>query len=376
MDEATIRAGITHLLKRYLRNGLFNRLITYALVNLSAYMLLLAVMILSDSSLFLFHLLLFFSLSLLPLFLFYRMETASLQRAVRRLDEHCLVESYLHSPSEQHRAFMGERVQSYLERKTTEGAFPFRLCRGNLYLAGLCLTAFIALQLISLATFRDFSVFSARTIKNRLIERASLGEAVAELPVEDASEGGPAAAEPIRPTVGGETGQRRGEGIPEDEALQELLEDENLVAAERIERLGPGDLRDQEEQQADRGESWWRQPLPAAEADTPAQTASGIAGDEGRDSATEGRGAEAGSGEAGRTFRESPLKEYTPIPERLAAEGSEQLYPSDAVGEGGRQSFAEALFSDFGRLHDLRITFDPLFDTIRERYLELLDEQL
>ena len=210
MDEQLLRSDLDHFLKRYLRNRLINRLIAWFLFNLAAYLLLLTVVILSDSSLFVFHLLLFCTLSLLPFFLLLGTEGSTLARVVRCLDEHCLIESYLHTPSVEHRSFMRQRVQAYLERRKSENPFPFRLFRGNLYLIGICLLLFVLLQATSFFILQDFTVsLSAREIKNRLTERSALEGAVAELPVEDSEEAAATSPEKLQPTSGGETGQRQ-----------------------------------------------------------------------------------------------------------------------------------------------------------------------
>ena len=69
MDDKVVVSALDYHLKRYLRLRLINRLISYVLCNLAAYMLLLAVVIITDSSLIAFHLPFFCTLSLLPFFL-------------------------------------------------------------------------------------------------------------------------------------------------------------------------------------------------------------------------------------------------------------------------------------------------------------------
>lgn len=374
MDEQLLRSALDHFLKRYLRNRLINRLIAYFLVNLALYLLLLTVVILSDSSLFVFHLILFCSLSLLPFFLLLATEGSILARVVRFLDEHCLIESYLHTPSAEHRSFMRQRVQTYLERRKRENPFPFRLFRGNIYLIGICLLLFVLLQAASFFMLQSFTVsLSAREIKNRLTERSALEEAVAELPAEDSEEAAATSPEKLQPTIGGETGQREIGKTAEEEALEELLADEPMPAKDRIQRLGPEDLKDDGDPQE--GQTEWGYRIPGSEAETAAEKTSGMPGEEGRASSREGSGAEAGSGDVGRTFRESPIREYTTTTEAVSAAGSEELYPSTNVAEGSSREFLGAVLSDFDRIDYLSTTFDPLFDTIRERYLELLDER-
>lgn len=376
MDEALLTSQLAHLLKRYLRTGLINRLITYVLVNLCVYMLLLAVVILSDSSLFVFHLLLFCSLSLLPFFLLVGAERTTLWPVVRSIDEHCLVESYLRTRSGEHRAFMRRRIETHLQRLKTEKPFPFRLFRGNLCLIGICLLLFAVLQATSFIVLQDFTAaLSVGRIKDRLNQQNAIEEAVAELPVERSDGAAGAEDQELEPTAGGETGEQRIGKTAEEEALEELLADEPMVAKDRIQSLGPEDFKEDTQPAEQSGETDWRYQIPGTETDTASERTAGIAGEEGRDSSREGSGAEAGSSDVGRAFRESPIRDYTAVTESLSATGSEELSPSTNVAEGSRQRFLETVFSDFQSTSYLSITFDPLFETIRERYLELLDER-
>lgn len=376
MDEPIIASALDHFLKRFLRTRLFNRLIAYVLFNLAVYMLLLTVMILSDSSLFVFHLLLFCSLSLLPLFLLLGAERTTLGRVVRSIDERCLVESYLHTSSNEHHSFMRQQVTTYLERRKTEKSLPFRLSRGNLYLIGACLLLFVLSQSTSFLVLQDFSVaLSAQRIREKKVEQTALQEAVAELPVDVTEDAASDAAEELRPNPGGETGEQRIGKTAEEEMLEQLLADEPMVAKDSIKSLGPENLKEKGQSAEQSGDTEWRYQVPGSESGTDTEKTSGIPGEEGQDSSREGSGAEAGSSDVGRTFRESPIREYTTVVEPLSATGSDQLSPSTNVAEGRREDFVAAVFSDFNRTSYLNITFDPIFDTIRKRYLELLDER-
>ena len=376
MDEQLLRSDLDHFLKRYLRNRLINRLIAYFFVNLAVYLLLLMVVILTDSSLFIFHLLLFCSLSLLPFFLLLGGERSTLARVVRFLDEHCLIESYLHTPSVEHRSFMRQRVQAYLERRKSENPFPFRLFRGNLYLIGICLLLFAVLQAASFVVLQDFTAaLSVGRIKDRLNQQNAIEETVAELPVERSDGAAGAEDQELKPTAGGKTGEQRIGKTAEEEALEELLADEPMVAKDRIQSLGPEDFKEDSQPAEQSGETEWRYQIPGTQTDSASQKTTGLAGEEGRDSSREGSGAEAGSSDVGRTFRESPIRDYTAVTESLSATGSEELSPSTNVAESSRQKTLDAVFSNFQSISYLSITFDPLFETIRERYLELLDER-
>jgi hypothetical protein len=371
-----IASALGHYLKRYLRVGLINRLISYALVNLAAYMLLLSVVILSDASLLVFHLPFFCTLSLLPFFLLVGTERTTLRRVVRSIDEHCLVESYLHTPSSEHRSLMRRRVAQFLERGKRVNPFPLRLFKGNLYLIGVCLLLFALLQGISFAVLDDFSLSLApRKIKEKLTERAAAEEAVGELPADDSGNAASSEGEALRPASGGKTGEQRIGKTAEEEALEKLLGDEPLPAKERIRRLGPEDLQQRSEPASERGDTDGRLRVPGSESDTRAEDASAIAGEEDSQASGEGSGAEAGSDQVGRTFRESPIREYTTVAQPQSAEGTRELSPSTNLGDRRSPDPVSALISDFQRIDYLNITFDPLFDAIRESYLRLIDER-
>jgi len=359
-----------------LRIRLVNRLIAYALLNLAAYMSLLTVMILADTSLVVFHLLFFCSLSLLPLFLFLGMEQTTLSRIIRAVDEHCLIESYLQTASAEHRSFMQSRVESLLARKKSGRVFPFRMFAANFYLIGLCLLGFVLLQGVSFITLRDFTTaFSAQKIKTKLLERSSFQDRIDELPVEELPAADSASPEEESATPGGEIIEQRAARNIDDEALEELLGEDTMVAKDRIERLSPEDLRQEAESNAEQNETSWGFQVPDSESDSDPENPRGLPGNKGQEAAGEGSGAEAGSSDVGRTYKESPLREYTTVQEQLAARGNEQLSPTGNLVEGREQTYLEALFADFVSPTSQRITFNPLFDTIRERYLELLNER-
>ena len=361
MVRREIELTLHYFLRRYLRIRLVNRLIAYALLNLAAYMSLLTVMILADTSLVVFHLLFFCSLSLLPLFLFLGMEQTTLSRIIRAVDEHCLMQS---------------RVESLLARKKSGRVFPFRMFAANFYLIGLCLLGFVLLQGVSFITLRDFTTaFSAQKIKTKLLERSSFQDRIDELPVEELPAADSASPEEESATPGGEIIEQRAARNIDDEALEELLGEDTMVAKDRIERLSPEDLRQEAESNAEQNETSWGFQVPDSESDSDPENPRGLPGNKGQEAAGEGSGAEAGSSDVGRTYKESPLREYTTVQEQLAARGNEQLSPTGNLVEGREQTYLEALFADFVSPTSQRITFNPLFDTIRERYLELLNER-
>jgi len=168
--------------------------------------------------------------------------------------------------------------------------------------------------------------------------------------------------------------QRAGRDV-EDKALEELLGNDTMAAKERIDRLSSDDLRQEPDQGREQSGTVLNYQAPGTESGTDPEKTQGSPGDEGQRTAGEGRGGEAGTSDVGQTYKESPLREYTANPEQVAARGSEELSPTGNLTEGRKRIFLDALFADFAIQTNLRITFSPLFDSIRERYLELLDER-
>lgn len=377
MDRREIELTLQHFLRTYLRNGLVNRLIAFALLNLAAYIYLLTVMILADTSLFVFHFIFFCSLSLLPLFLFLGMEKTTLSGLIRTVDERCLIESYLHTPSDEHRSFMQGRVESLLVRKKSARVFPFRLFAVNIHLIGLCIFAFVLLQVVSFITLRDFTtVFSAQNIKTRLLKRSILRDGIDELPAEElptADSADPGQEDSA--AAGGQTIEQRAARNLDEEALEEVLGEDKMVAKDRIERLSPEDLRQEADPKAESSQPGGNYQVLDIEAVSDPENPQRLPGNEDQETAREGSGAEAGSSDVGRTYKESPLREYTTVPEQLTARGNEQLSPTGDLTESRERIYLEALFADFVPRTGRRITFNPLFETIRERYLELLNER-
>jgi hypothetical protein len=372
MDSSIVESALDRFLKRYLRIRLINRLIGYTCLNLAAYMSLLAVLILTDLSLFVFHLLFFCSLSMLPFFLFVGLERTTTRRLVRAIDKQCLLESYLQTSSPDHRAFMGERVESYLQQQRAQRLFPFRLFRGNIHLIGLCLFSFVLLQTISFVTLRDFTTsLSAQEIKTKMLKQDE--HAVAELSFDDTAAADSVAEQATAPD--GEIVEQKAGRSPDQEALDELLTEQTLVTKDRIERLTTEDEGLQDSELIEQSDIQRSVQIPGTESELNADRTTGTPRSGDQDTGRKGSGAEAGSSDVGRTFKESPLREYTARAEEVAVEGSEDLSPSNSLSAEGRSIEVEVLFSDYFQSSNLRITFNPLFDTIRNRYLELLNER-
>ncbi len=376
MAKPEIELSLIYFLKRYLRSRLAGLLLAYALSNLAIYLLLLIVVLLFNIPLLVFHLLLFASLSALPLFLFFGLERVTVRRIVRSVDEHCQVASYLQAPSRDHRVFMEERVESLLERRKGNRIFAFRFSIPHLYLIGVSVFLLVALQVISFLTLRELTgSFSAQSLKSRLLERRA-AEAPAEPYAEEelAPGGSPATEEPGRIAPGQQVEQRAGRDAG-GETLEDLLADEASLSEAPASALDASPQEEGSVPAFERNESGpGIEPPGAATQMEFARNPEGEA-EQGEEIGREGGGAEAGSGDAGRSYRESPVVDYTALRAEIAAQGGEELSATGTLAERQRQAYLDALFTDFLFRASLRRDFDPLFDSIRERYLELLDER-
>ena len=171
MSERDIKRSLVYLVTRYMDSRLLNRLITYALINLAAYMLLLTILVLFNISLLLFHLLFSCSLSLLPFFLFYGLKEKAIQPSIRRIDERCQIEAFLSTSSREHRAYMQNRVESLLEKGKRERIDRVRLGLRNLYLAAACFGVFVVLQIVSFMILSSMTPsLNANNLKSTLVE--------------------------------------------------------------------------------------------------------------------------------------------------------------------------------------------------------------
>ncbi len=77
----------------------------------------------------------------------------------------------------------------------------------------------------------------------------------------------------------------------------------------------------------------------------------------------------------GKSFIESPLKDYSTVPESLPAEGGQDLAAGFTITEDQRRLFLNSLFSDFLFGPPGISEFDPLIDRIKDHYLRLMHER-
>jgi len=370
--ELDIKRALQHFLNQSLKIRLTERLLSYCLFNISVYLLLLIVLVLFDASLLLVSLLIYCSLSLLPVFLFSGREGDLFNRTVRQIDEHCQLEAYLKTRSPEHRTFMHRRVEDTLVRRMNERTIRFRFSRLHMFLAALGILLILVLQVSSYLRFYSLTPsLSAQELKKRLGERF-VGEEPPLPPISDEiADGSTPEQESRRGIAQGELSERRAAGEVEGTELEDLPAGSATRQMPGFEQKEGSEQRPPEE-----GEDYERVLVPLPQSDSIFQQLLQEGARESEQIAREGSGAEAGSSGAGRAFKDSPLFNYQSSPERITVEGStEELATAQTLTETRRQAFLNTVFSSFAPKIRITSTFDPLIEAIRERYQELIVER-
>jgi hypothetical protein len=369
MVDREIRSSLLSLIRRDERNRLLNRLVGYGLWCLSAYFVLLGFLAVLNYPLYLFHLLFYSSLALLPLFLLLRSDEGQERSLLRRLDEHCQLESYLTTSSPEHRGFMERRVAALARAAERSRVGRFRLERLTVVHALTAVGGLTFLVVSSWVTLHSLaSAFVPGSLKSRLVELATQSAAAAEQP---GALGQPASQEPAgKRAVGEESPPLEAQRLEATEPVEgwperlwdletrnlaaepqapppALREDKGFEETSRLDAGGPADARSLLEAGVQR---------PSEE--QPEATASA-----------------AGTGETGRAFKESPLRDYRSAPERITAPGGHEVAAASALAERREASILRSLFGDFPLGNGAGVDFDPRLAAIKRRFRELYDER-
>ena len=87
-----------------------------------------------------------------------------------------------------------------------------------------------------------------------------------------------------------------------------------------------------------------------------------------------GDGAQSGSSTAGQTYRDSPLADYTAVPEQIETQGEEEMSATSNLADLQRRLHLSRLFPDSVAVTGGTLDFDRAIEIIKERYLELISE--
>lgn len=375
MADPSVRKILLHFLLQEQRQRLINRLIAFVLFFAGMYLILFLGLVILDLPLLLFHFLLFFSLSLLPLFLILGPESERTVAVLRRIDQHCQTETYLTTTSPAHRSFLEQRVKNLLERPEARKMLLFRLAKINRFLAMGVLGLFVLVQLASLVTFQrltpNLNALAMKNLRTQSETSARRGprdaEGIQKAPRGEAPEAGSpaeAASKQFFPPRGrsGET-RARDADAPQGEADQSLPGAQTVVPPSRA----------AEGEEGSESVPWVPMPIPEGGIGSALKGAL----EEGPEPEVRQGELPAGTGEAGKALTDSPLREYSAssLKDRIQTEGGTKLTAGTSKGPDEEQPFDQALFADIPFRAAGEIGFDPAIERIRRRYLELLNER-
>lgn len=319
MVETILKERLNGLLRKTVRLHFTDRLLSFLLINTALWLLLLSSMLLFNISLFTMNLIQFIGLSLFPLFLLLPdpPERFRFKQTIRSIDENCLIESYLESAGPAQRQFMESSLRSLLEKKLKQKLKLFRLSELNKGLLFCLLLSFILFQALFLINFKALSgSLSAQELKTKTVERVTLKQ-MEKIPIHqeqvlEETAGFPEPSEAESPTVSGNSVQPEGLKAPVETLKEPGLEQErgkspsqSKITEQPFTELtgkGPGE------------------PGRNGSSTSISESQPGEVGSEGSKSLPL---EEESLRKPGKSFIESPLKDYTPAPESVSARGDQ-----------------------------------------------------
>jgi hypothetical protein len=187
MTDRELRTELLHLIRRASTTLMLGRLLTFCLVNALLYVVLLLLVVAFNLPLLLVNLICFTSLALFPGYLLVPLPPGRLKFFIRRLDKHCLLESYLEAPP-QARRYMLPELRRLLSLLSGKSILPLRLSRLHRGLMAALLAGLACYQFGVFMRFDSFVwSFSARELVTRSLEMERGGGAE---PARGAAEGG------------------------------------------------------------------------------------------------------------------------------------------------------------------------------------------
>lgn len=368
MTDRELRAELRRLVRRASLTLMLNRLLTFLLVNAVLYVLLLLLVVAADLPLLSLNLACFTSLALFPGWLLLPLPPGRLKLFIRRVDRHCLLESYLETRAEELRRYMLPDLRRLLSRMSGQSIAPLRPSRLNCRLAAALLACLLCHQVGLFLRFDSFTwSLSARELQAMTLSLEPGGGS--DQARQEAAEGRESPEDELLLPREGEPAVSRPEAAsPLDlTALPEGGTEAPRGArrAEGVEEPAPGGAENAGEGQRRLSENAGR--------DVSGDAGGGLESGEG-EQGERGRGTQQ-AGSAGRVFLPSPLEEYRAALRELAARGGSELTagsPAEALQPG---AWPSALFRDYRGSRLPLSVLDPLLARIRADYLRLIYER-
>jgi hypothetical protein len=367
MTDKQLRVRLQRLLRRASAALMLNRLLTFLLVNLILYILLLLLVIYANLPLLLLNLIVFSALALFPCYLLTPLPAGKVKLYIRRLDRHCLLESYLETRQAELKSYMLPELETLLTAMSGQGIAPRRFSRLNTKLLVALLACLACYQAGVFLRFDSFAWnFSAQDLKARTLSAGRGGEEDSPGRGEETAPGRIAPPEEI-PLPRGE--EESAAFRPEAERALDLSDLPHDATGAR------GLRRTASEESADSaraaGESE-REGLTDPTARTATQAGGG--GVESGETGEAGRGLNK-AGSAGKGFLESPIEEYRAALRELEARGGSELAAGSLMEAAEAGAYPAELFREYTGGGLPFMSLDPMLARIQTDYLRLIDER-
>ncbi len=319
-------------------------------------------------SLFSLNLILYISLSLAPLFFLLNQDAKRFKQALRSIDENCIFESYLETGKRDQKQFMEKALNLLVEKRLVERRIPFRISRLN--------KLFIIVFILSLALFQTASIITFGGLTGGLYARDLKAKRINMLIVkknDDSQFVDSDYTESIK-----ETQAHRNAVLKETMEMRrfrgEFVQSEDLKdPSERFDKgkqssQFPGAHLEEKDSYNLSNELFkgLKQNRSGSYSEFP-----GVSSEErhalySKDQESQG---------IGKSFLESPLKNYSTVPETFSADGGQDLTTGFTITEDRKRLFLNALFSDIMPGPLVASEFNPLIDRIKDNYLRLIHER-
>lgn len=358
------------ILNKRLKIRVFNQFLFYILINIILYLLLISVLIIFNPPILPLYLMLFISLSLLPLFLLpLGQKDARLPiQTIRRIDEQCLIESYLHTDLPVQRAFMENRLDILIEKKLKQKPGLLNMIeKKNILLFCIVPVLFILFEIFSIIAFNHVTLkFSIHDLKTRVVQKH-----LEALPDE--------ADEPSEPGITQKQQWNQETPVPE-----RGMRETDMKVSESTGSIRDQDITDAVSDMKQAGDIEQTEKVYYENQNTvrPGENRSYTRANEPSDKLSDllpGKqitpAGQSGYQDAGKSFLESPVQSYDPVQHTIHSEGDASVKAGAVLQEDKMQEQLNRLFRDFSGGFAFSRGFNPLADQIKEKYLRLVHEK-
>lgn len=364
---------ITHFMKTLFRYKLVNRIISFIIFTSSVYFLVSLISQFIDISRFTVNLVMFVTLSLLPVFLLFHRNVHFFKRTLRKIDRNCILESYFAAEGET-KDYIGKKAEPLVNELKMRNPLNFTLSRHTIRLLCFFVLVLFLLQLASLLAYGNLTLTHRLPEQKQITEeqknrREYLALRENEEVIKLDSDKRPAEFQ----------GDHLSRDVPEEsEEGNSILSMEQLLRQikEKVEgRRKSDDYTEDRSVEGDEGEMFLRNRLSGEYGLDKGTTTSGGERERREEAPLQNMGK--GFEDTGKSFLDSPMLDYRTIAEKIYSERSrEGLKATLKLSAEEQTELIRAYFGDFRSTVELTGLDDPELEKICTLYLSLLEKEI